>query len=484
MRRIQKYMALLLATVMLIGIVPITATAADNPNIELYFSPYYDYATGDYQHNNAGITDVANLDDVSVLAEAPLTYDWDKGALTLEKSKQNVYALATASTPIDADIVYGNGSIFAVTIAVENISRFYNLQACIKYEGGIVPVGVYSKTTGTGKSKKTTYYVETAENAAAEGYNTVYRAPTAPVNAYSSKALYGSNQSVEQEITSEVLSGDTQATNYMKANATGIGDNISTAITGYYEDAGVPSGLYTNPLTGESNYYFRNTAILATFTFKIVDASQPIRFDIAAKLDRMTGQAYSARYQAEIGGAITATYCDNSRHNYGTAACAMLFHGTNTQKKSSTSNLDFETEMVDIHVDTKTTTTTSDSNTAATTSTTSSSSSSGNSTSTKKKVKVSKAAISKLKAGKKQFKATWKKVKGVTGYQIQYSTSKKFTKKTTKTVTISKQKTTSKTVKKLKAKKKYYVRIRAYKKVGKTKYYSAWSKTKTVTTKK
>ncbi len=101
--------------------------------------------------------------------------------------------------------------------------------------------------------------------------------------------------------------------------------------------------------------------------------------------------------------------------------------------------------------------------------------------------KQKNAKIKKLTKAKKSFKATWKKVKGVSGYQIQYSTTKKFTKKTTKSVTIKKNKTTSKTVKKLKAKKKYYIRIRTYKNVklnGKTvKVYSAWSKAKTVKTK-
>ncbi len=98
--------------------------------------------------------------------------------------------------------------------------------------------------------------------------------------------------------------------------------------------------------------------------------------------------------------------------------------------------------------------------------------------------KQKNAKIKKLTKAKKSFKATWKKVSGVTGYQIQYSTSKKFSKKTTKSITIKKNKTTSKTVKKLKAKKKYYVRIRTYKNVklnGKTvKVYSSWSKAKTV----
>ena len=96
-------------------------------------------------------------------------------------------------------------------------------------------------------------------------------------------------------------------------------------------------------------------------------------------------------------------------------------------------------------------------------------------------------SVSKVKAAKKSFKVTWKKqATQTTGYQVQYSTSSKF--KKAKTVTISKNKTTSKSVSKLSAKKKYYVRVRTYKTVkigGKSvKLYSGWSKAKSVTTKK
>ena len=92
--------------------------------------------------------------------------------------------------------------------------------------------------------------------------------------------------------------------------------------------------------------------------------------------------------------------------------------------------------------------------------------------------------ISKVAAAKKGFKVTWKKQTSQTsGYEIQYSTDKNF-KKAVKTVTIGKNKTTSKSITKLAAKKKYYVRIRTYKLVGKTKYYSDWSKISNVTTKK
>ena len=92
--------------------------------------------------------------------------------------------------------------------------------------------------------------------------------------------------------------------------------------------------------------------------------------------------------------------------------------------------------------------------------------------------------LSKVSAKKKGFEAKWKKQSTQTkGYQIQYSTSKKFA-KGNKTKTISKNKTTSYTIKKLKKKKTYYVRIRTYKKVSGKTYYSGWSSVKKVKIKK
>ena len=93
-------------------------------------------------------------------------------------------------------------------------------------------------------------------------------------------------------------------------------------------------------------------------------------------------------------------------------------------------------------------------------------------------------SLKKLKAGKKRIRVTWNKQKKETsGYQIQYSTKKKF-KSGNKTSKVKKNKITSSTIKKLKAKKKYYVRIRTYKKVNGKTYYSGWSKVRNITTKK
>ena len=104
----------------------------------------------------------------------------------------------------------------------------------------------------------------------------------------------------------------------------------------------------------------------------------------------------------------------------------------------------------------------------------------GDYTGTKKltfKINPKGTSVTKATSPKKQqLKVTWKKqTTQTTGYQIQCSADKNF-KKGNKTVTVSKNKTKSKTLTKLKSKKKYYVRIRAYKTVKGTKYYSGWKK--------
>ncbi len=98
-------------------------------------------------------------------------------------------------------------------------------------------------------------------------------------------------------------------------------------------------------------------------------------------------------------------------------------------------------------------------------------------------------SLSKVSAKSKGFSAKWKKqASQTTGYQIQYSTNSKFSGKATKTITVKKNNATAKTISKLKGNKKYYVRICTYKSVkikGKTiSLSSAWSKTKSVKTKK
>ncbi|MBR1724698.1 MAG: fibronectin type III domain-containing protein, partial [Ruminococcus sp.] len=89
--------------------------------------------------------------------------------------------------------------------------------------------------------------------------------------------------------------------------------------------------------------------------------------------------------------------------------------------------------------------------------------------------------ITKKSAKTNSVKLTWKKV-ACTGYQVQkYDASKK---KWTTVKTISKAKTVSYTVSGLKKNTTYKFRVRAYKKSGSLKSYSAWSKAVSAKTKK
>ena len=98
------------------------------------------------------------------------------------------------------------------------------------------------------------------------------------------------------------------------------------------------------------------------------------------------------------------------------------------------------------------------------------------------KINPAKQEIQKLTAKSKAFFVDWAQKGSATGYEIQYATNSKFT--SAKKVTITNKKTDTKTISKLSGKKKYYVRVRSYTTVKGTKYYGAWSASKSVTTKK
>ena len=98
------------------------------------------------------------------------------------------------------------------------------------------------------------------------------------------------------------------------------------------------------------------------------------------------------------------------------------------------------------------------------------------------KINPAKQEIQKLTAKSKAFFVDWAQKGSATGYEIQYATNSKFT--SAKKVTITNKNTDTKTISKLSGKKKYYVRVRSYTTVKGTKYYGAWSASKSVTTKK
>ena len=93
---------------------------------------------------------------------------------------------------------------------------------------------------------------------------------------------------------------------------------------------------------------------------------------------------------------------------------------------------------------------------------------------------VARPAISTLtNSAASKMTVKWGKNAKATGYQIQYCPDKTF-KTGNKSVSINSASTVSKVIGSLAKGKTYYVRIRTFKTVGSTKYFSAWSAVKSV----
>jgi len=101
-------------------------------------------------------------------------------------------------------------------------------------------------------------------------------------------------------------------------------------------------------------------------------------------------------------------------------------------------------------------------------------------------IKPPLSTITKAEKTEKGFRVQWKGVKAsqIDGYEIQYSTDKKFRKENINRVFVNQSNAVKKNIKAAKTENKYYVRIRSYKVVskdGKTeRLYSKWSEKKTV----
>lgn len=87
-----------------------------------------------------------------------------------------------------------------------------------------------------------------------------------------------------------------------------------------------------------------------------------------------------------------------------------------------------------------------------------------------------KPVISSVTGGKKNLTVSYRKVTGVSGYQIAYSTSQS---SGYKYLNLN-SKTYKKTITKLSSGKKYYVKVRAYKTINGKKYYGNYSAVKSV----
>ena len=92
---------------------------------------------------------------------------------------------------------------------------------------------------------------------------------------------------------------------------------------------------------------------------------------------------------------------------------------------------------------------------------------------------LSSSSVKKVTNSRSRAAAiTWSKNSQANGYQIQYATNSKFS--SAKSITVGSGSSISKTISGLSKGKTYYIRIRVYKNSGKSRYYSAWSKYRTV----
>lgn len=94
-----------------------------------------------------------------------------------------------------------------------------------------------------------------------------------------------------------------------------------------------------------------------------------------------------------------------------------------------------------------------------------------------KPLKPSKVSLSSKT--RKTVSTAWKKSTGASGYQVQITSSRNLKGGIIRTTS----KTSYKFTKNLKSGKTYYVRVRAYKTLGKVKYYSSWTTAKKIKTK-
>lgn len=93
--------------------------------------------------------------------------------------------------------------------------------------------------------------------------------------------------------------------------------------------------------------------------------------------------------------------------------------------------------------------------------------------------KVSSVTVKNIK--KKTVIVKWKKVRGATGYELQYGRKANFKKSATKLKVITK---TTFSIKNLIKKKVYYIRVRAFCKSSGKKIYGKWGKTKKIKVKR
>lgn len=229
----KKSIAVLLAVLMVVCAFPLTTFAAEKPNVNIQFG-VLSVSKTDKRTYSTNRTASTNASTISGLMSAKLDYNKSAGTIT-DSADSYTYAV---------------GDYFTATVLLENVSQLAATQVAINYSSNIIPAGICNgdrSLYGAGDE------VGTVSDKFKAGE---------PIAAQSGNAIYNTPSTVGE------LSYIDMSTNTMYA----------------YFAAQDGSAYVSTASTSIGANTFSNTAVLATFAFKIT-AEGPISFSLANTTD-------------------------------------------------------------------------------------------------------------------------------------------------------------------------------------------------------
>lgn len=269
----KKAIAVILSVLMVIMSVPFTALAAVgdySPNIKLQFGTFFDGGATDYNDYSTSGSSGSDF-SYSSLRGVPVDYKYKvtngvaSGTLYIDKDKANTYNVASESgySTLSENLQFGVGDYFTMTVICENIKEIGCFIAQLEFNDAIELAGVYSYKQG----KKTVYALGTESEMKAANKGTWVKGGTDYLRSFSTCMKDGLHANELPDIetnTSVVLkddAGNTSGIQFSMAPANLIKTNTTSSEA---------DGVFYDPATGEPGYTYSDSAIVATYAFKIV----------------------------------------------------------------------------------------------------------------------------------------------------------------------------------------------------------------------
>lgn len=269
----KKAIAVILSVLMVIMSVPFTALAAVgdySPNIKLQFGTFFDGGATDYNDYSTSGSSGSDF-SYSSLRGVPVDYKYKvtngvaSGTLYIDKDKANTYNVASKSgySTLSENLQFGVGDYFTMTVICENIKEIGYFIAQLEFNDAIELAGVYSYKQG----KKTVYALGTESEMKAANKGTWVKGGTDYLRSFSTCMKDGLHANELPDIetnTSVVLkddAGNTSGIQFSMAPANLIKTNTTSSEA---------DGVFYDPATGEPGYTYSDSAIVATYAFKIV----------------------------------------------------------------------------------------------------------------------------------------------------------------------------------------------------------------------